>query len=407
LVTSKVQSSMVVSLARMPEAKAATRPRRPTPPPWTPSESSCFSRPTAPPLATFEGMFAIPRLEHSHARAQVRSSVPKPAPETLPPPPVGAPKRKPAPDTLPPEPVAALTPMVVSGTEPEPISVPALACVAEPAPVSVIVCDPSSVPMLGSLLDVRPPSVPTVPAPIRSIAPSERKPAAARVPRKTIALALGAAASLLLLVGVADSPTAAPAQPAPMHDGLLAADLQAPLSELISAWTSPQPRDAASPKPSQAQIPATTPMPSHDELLAVALPPEEVAPGLEPVPQPRRSRRARHRAHGPVTPVVETTPAPTPEPERATPRTRRPASAAQLLRAGEDALARGDAERAYRLAKRSHRAATHEDAASLVARSACRIGERDEAKRALKELPLFGRSAVRRDCRRSGSRIGL
>jgi hypothetical protein len=101
---------------------------------------------------------------------------------------------------------------------------------------------------------------------------------------------------------------------------------------------------------------------------------------------------------------------PRPEPATAPAPHRRIAlalGAAAALFDGEVALRLGDAKQAYRIAKRSRRTGAHEGAASLVPRSACRIGERDEAKHALRDLPLLERGAVRRDCRRSGSPIGL
>jgi hypothetical protein len=181
-----------------------------------------------------------------------------------------------------------------------------------------------------------------------------------------------------------------------------------PAQALLLAWTSAGvPQDTAAPELAAVVAAPAPAEPLAAGLLAIVTPIAEIEPQLTPAPQPRRSQRSRHRTRRPAAAPVETTAAPAIEPERTTPPERKPASAAQLLRAGEDALADGDAEQAYQLAKRSHRARSHEDAASLVARSACRIGETDAAKHALKELPLLGRSAVRRDCRRSGSRIGL
>lgn len=396
MVTSKVQPS-------------TTRTRRTTPLPWRPSASSCFSRPTPPPL---EPLPRASRVAESVAVAMsppvAAASPAKPKLAYVPPPPVGARRAKPSPATLPPPPVGTppSKPRLVPAPATGEIVVLADAPVIEPAAVSVIVCDPSSVPMIASLVDALASSEPTPDFPrVTTLAPGRT-----RRPWRRLATSLGMAASLLLAVGIASSTgSAPPAEQAPAPEQVqIAADLRASFATLVSAWASlGTPAEVAQPEPSPAE--------THGELpnegllaLAVANPTEATVPRLEPAPQPRRSRRARHRTHASLAAAeVDTTPARTPAAERSSLRRRRPLSAAALLHDGEVALALGDAEQAYRLAKRSRDAGERADASSLVARSACRIGERDEAKQALRDLPLLERGAVRRDCRRSGGRIGL
>jgi hypothetical protein len=418
--------------------REVSRPRKPTPLPWTPSTSSCFSRPEAPPLRAFggtpsaakvdraeregacSGMIAVPALVADAAGTAVVSvaavRTPKLHPSLVPPPPVGVPRRKPAPETLPPPPVGTLRAVVV----------PELADV-EAAPVAVEIFD--SVPMLvlepmeepeaprlertresavESMLAVvlqasistakAPRVIVTMPTPRTSVGVSPAS------PRRRLALALGAAAAIVLAAGLAASPTASPRiEQDVARDGLsLATNLMDPVSALALTWTTQEPAPV---------VPAlAAPLPSDDHRLAlvVANPDEEVVLELEPSAQPRRAHRARRRGHAPTVTVMDTTPEPTPAPRRSSSTRRpRPVSAEELLFDGEVALRLGDAKQAYRLAKRSRDSGAHTDAASLVARSACRIGERDEAKQALRDLPLLERGAVRRDCRRSGSRIGM
>ena len=71
------------------------------------------------------------------------------------------------------------------------------------------------------------------------------------------------------------------------------------------------------------------------------------------------------------------------------------------------ALARGNAKEAFRLASRSHRKKATDEAAALMGRAACRTGNKEAAKAALKLLPLGQRGSIRSDCRRNGTRIGL
>lgn len=42
-----------------------------------------------------------------------------------------------------------------------------------------------------------------------------------------------------------------------------------------------------------------------------------------------------------------------------------------------------------------------------MAKAACRTGNVDAAKSALRQLPVLDRSTVRRDCRQTGNPIGL
>lgn len=283
-----------------------------------------------------------------------------------------------------PEPVVALEPVVA----PEPVD-------AVHAPTAVEVSD--SVPLLAVVL---PSSIATDKVP-RVIVTLPPRPMSA-MPRRRIALALGAAAALVLAVGIAAAPTASPRiEHAAVHEGhALATHRVDPAVETLPP---------SSPSPAMPVLAA--PVRSDEQRLALAVmrPTEAVAPVLEPTPpQPRRTRRAPRRGRVPTVAAVETSPEPTPAPRRSSSSRRaRPVSADELLFDGEVALRLGNAKQAYQLAKRGRHTGAHEDAASLVARSACRIGERNEAKQALRDLPLLERGAVRRDCRRSGSPIGL
>lgn len=527
-VTSKVQSSKVASLARVKnegeDTRVTTRPRRPTPRPWTPSASSSFSRPTPPPLTEVSldtVIKAVPTRETASLRtvAPASTAASKPAPATLPPPPVGMRKTKPAPDTLPPPPgitasiyvrpvpvmpmpgpampatrsiqPAMVVPVALGGAshpavvmmtavgasrpvvaakveacveaveaveapmtapvmpsmvetspirvdtpelpgrivvseeeleelfadEPMVVEAAAVRLVSEPepeptfAPVAVERCD--SVPLVVLASSMAPPRrASVIVAPRPSVAPTlearvlqamASSHAPARPSRRGIGLVLGAAASLLLAIGVAAS---AGSSPETREDLSLAANLDEPVA-LVKAWMArTQPSEPAA-VPMVEPAAEAAPLPFDGELLAVANPTEAIEPAIEPAPQPRRSRRARSRNHAPAAAAQDAAPESAPAPRRSSTRKPRPVSAEELLFDGEVALRLGDAKQAFRLAKRSRDTGAHTDAASLVARSACRIGETDEAKQALRELPLLERGAVRRDCRRSGSRIGL
>jgi hypothetical protein len=121
---------------------------------------------------------------------------------------------------------------------------------------------------------------------------------------------------------------------------------------------------------------------------------------------PRKRSRRRRRAEPPPQPVADAQPEPTPAPPAPKPKPK-PPSAGALLAKAESALARGDADTAYRLASRSHAAKKSDGALALMARAACRKGDAGAAKAAVKQLPLRERGAVRKDCRKNGSRIGL
>ena len=434
------------------KAAPAARPRTPTPPPWTPSASSCFSRPEPPPLQAFGGTPRAAMVERSDDRGIDRSgllTVPAVAmaagtasssvasqeptsPRTAAPlHALWAKSARAQLPVVPPPPVGEAAPVIVAAPVVAAPVVAAPATEAVHAPVEVEISD--SVPMVvletseepeherepvvGSMLAaVLQSSIATAKMPRVIVTMPPRREAVVAAPasaRRRIALALGAAAALVLAVGLTASPTASSRTEQDVaRDGLaLATNLVDPASALVQTWTS-----AAAPVEATTQVPSTVapalvaPLPSADSRLALAVtsPVDAIAPALEPAPQPRRARRARHRGYAPAVTEVETTTEPTPAPRRSSSSRRpRPASAEELLFDGEVALRLGDAKQAYRLAKRSRNTGAHADASSLVARSACRIGERDEAKQALRDLPLLERGAVRRDCRRSGSRIGL
>jgi hypothetical protein len=290
------------------------------------------------------------------------------------------------------------------------------------APVTVERCDSVPLVMLASRMasfapafEIEPPQqlasvimASTLDARVRQAMAASSHAPAARPSRRRIGIMLGAAASLLLAVGIAASASSSASSDdeATARESLpLTASLNEP-STLVKAWMSrTQPSEPAATLSVEPSTDAA-PLPSSNAMLAVATPTEVIEPALEPAPQPRRSRRARPRSHAPAV-VQDAAPEPTPTPERSSKRRSRTASAEELLHDAEVALALGDAKEAYRLARKSRATGEQADAASLVARSACRIGERDEARRALKDLPLLERGAVRRDCRRSGSRIGL
>lgn len=237
-----------------------------------------------------------------------------------------------------------------------------------------------------------------------------------RLPRPA---AVGVTAALLLAVlGGTASTTHLVEPPAAALDPTPAAALDStPVAALdlgdalARAWSQrpalTPPREIAA---STTDEEASEAAPSRAELVALAVtgPALEVEPQLVPA-KPRAPRRARPRnpAH-----ASEAASPPPPPPRAAvertkSSRTRRSDTPERMLWDGEVALALGDAEGAYRLATRGRDQGARSDAASLVARSACRIGERDEAKRALRDIPLLERGSVRRDCRRNGGRIGL
>lgn len=431
-------------------AGAVSPPRKPTPPPWTPSASSCFSRPEPPPLQAFGGTPRTEAVVQRDDRGAERSGlltvpVAATAAGTVSSPvevmaPVGAAaSRGPAsPRVTAPlcslwagsmasrpavalEPVALTHPLVAMEISD---SVPMLVCKPreEPeasrgttaAPGAERKHEPAAPSMLALVLQS---SISTAKMPrIIVDLPPTRAPAvtAPASLRRRLALALGTAAALVLVLAVdlATSPIASPRTEHDVaRDGLsLATNLVIP-SALALPWTSSEALvDAPTPAPSPVVPALVAPLPSADQRLALAVtnPADAVSTVLEPAPKPRRARWARHRGHAPTVTTVETTPEPTPAPRRSSgSRKPRSVSVEELLFDGEVALRLGDAKQAYRLAKRSRDTGARTDAASLVARSACRLGERDEAKQALRDLPLLERGAVRRDCRRSGGRIGL
>jgi hypothetical protein len=341
--------------------------------PSHPPVDSCFSRPTPPPLEPLQPASRTATPVAVPMSPPVNASLTKPKLDSVPPPAVGPRRTKPCPATLPPPPI---------GAQPH-----------EPRLV------PAREPTLGEIVVQMP------------LEPSHN-----RKPWLRLGGTLGMAASLLFAVGIASSTTSAPSAdraPAP-QEVRTTTGLRASFATLVSAWVNLGiPAAAVQPEPSPAEIRGE--LPNDDLLVVAALDPTAASnpnavtvPRLELAPQPRRSRRPRHRPQASLAAAeAEATPPPVPATERSSSRRRRPLSAAALLHDGEVALVLGDAERAYQLATRSRDTDPREDASSLVARSACLIGKRDEAKQALRDLPLFERGAVRRDCRRSGARIGL
>ena len=250
---------------------------------------------------------------------------------------------------------------------------------------------PGPVPVLGAALPVLGPR-------------AEPAGAALGRPRRRLALGLGLAAALLsaaaIIVAVAPSSTQPSGQPPVLADRSVQPDSTTP--SLV-----PTPRaqpEAADPEAEHEPSGAASAAEGTDEVVAVATPPDEVEPSVDP---PRtRARRSRRRARkaSPEANAPEDEATPTPVASSAKPS---PPSATELLRKAEAALARGDADDAYRLAARSRRTRASHDASAVMARAACRMGDTDKAKQALRALPLLQRAGVRRDCRQSGSRIGL
>ncbi|MEM9454714.1 MAG: hypothetical protein AAGF11_11080 [Myxococcota bacterium] len=211
---------------------------------------------------------------------------------------------------------------------------------------------------------------------------------------------LGVAAALLLLVGSLVW--------LPLGD-----DTPEPPAPTIASGPE-QPRSLASnaapiePDPDPEPDPNVQPKPeseSEPELLAVAdATPIVGEPSLDPPRRNRRTRKRRRRSRSTPAPTVESKPEPKPPKPKPKPK---PPSPADLLRQAKSALARGDAARAYRLAARSNQGQRSAEASSVMARAACRTGQTDRAKQALKAVPRRDRSSIRRDCRQNGTRIGV
>ena len=136
---------------------------------------------------------------------------------------------------------------------------------------------------------------------------------------------------------------------------------------------------------------------------------EVEAESAEDDPTTQRRRRRRRRRRRAVEPEPEPMPEPEPEPEPvALPApSPPPRSANELLTDAQSALKSGDADRAYRLARKSNAAERSDEALVVMTRAACRKDDKDAALGALRELPLLERSKHRRDCRKAGHRIGL
>ena len=96
-----------------------------------------------------------------------------------------------------------------------------------------------------------------------------------------------------------------------------------------------------------------------------------------------------------------------PEPEPAPPPkpAAEPTSAEDLLRDAQRALAQGNARQAYKLARLSYGKARTNAASEVMTVAACKLGDRDRAKNALRQLPLLKRPSVRTRCLKLGVRI--
>lgn len=178
-------------------------------------------------------------------------------------------------------------------------------------------------------------------------------------------------------------PTVLPESPAPSVQPILEERPQPPAmvgastevdDEVTHAEASPVARKTTRPMRRRAR-PAPPPPPPEEEATAV----------VDDVPEPEPVVAA-----APTIPVVERK------------------TAASLFADATAAFDREDYESAFRLAmeSRAMQRRGEPELLRLIARSGCRIGQRDHAREAVRALPLLKRSSVRRECRREGERLG-
>jgi len=199
---------------------------------------------------------------------------------------------------------------------------------------------------------------------------------------------------------------------------------------LVAAWVGSRPRPS-----SATSVAASASVPAVPTRWRVPLSPDGVGPlsaepsvavpvvedlasddlGTRSVASRPRSR-VRTAAAPPETPEeppeIGEDPSPEPAPEPPPPAPSEP-TPGEVFAEARLAFERGDYESAFRKAMQSKSAssgfAPADEAAllHLVARSGCRVGRKDTALEALRELPMRARSSVRRDCRREGQRLGV
>src|SRR5690606_17612522 len=131
--------------------------------------------------------------------------------------------------------------------------------------------------------------------------------------------------------------------------------------------------------------------------------PEAAAPPA--TPRTSTKRRARTKpAPPPSEPRVEAAPAPKPA---SAPKPSAPASPKELLARAKQALSSGKASEAYRLAAQANQQQRNPSAIRIMARAACRMGNKAKAKSAFDRLSISDRSGIRSECRQHGVRLGL
>ena len=290
-----------------------------------------------------------------------------------------APLAPPATSSHTPEP----SPSIVVASAGMPYQGPPHAAPFIPTPSPPIVFTPTAMPYQG------PPATN-----LAAVDPDEAETSTRRLP-----VVLGLVALLLLGVGVVGWFAMRSSDgPEPSGSPAASGSPQVSLAERPTA----EPATAAEPTTTAATIePIPTAVP---ELLPAAEPTMTDDEASLPEPAPPRRRSSRYRSRREPEPVDAV---PEPEPEPAPPPKPRPPSASELLQQAESALTRGDGAEAYRLASRSNQTRPSTEAMVVMARAACRTGDTQKAKRALKDIPLLDRGAVRRDCRHNGERIGL
>jgi hypothetical protein len=78
-----------------------------------------------------------------------------------------------------------------------------------------------------------------------------------------------------------------------------------------------------------------------------------------------------------------------------------------LLAAARQALATGDAHRAFHLSSLALQLRSSVAGLRIQAESACELKRRTAARRSLRQLPLDRRNGLRAKCRRAGVRLGV
>lgn len=82
-------------------------------------------------------------------------------------------------------------------------------------------------------------------------------------------------------------------------------------------------------------------------------------------------------------------------------------SASSLLQKAKAELSKGRAPEAYRLANSSYRKAKSTSALQVMAKAACRMGNKAKAKSAFDRLSVSQRGGIRAECRKRGVKLGI